>query len=173
MNTNVIKKTYRRCKINLARPTSELFFEFLKCISRSVCTDNFLSVQSDRLKIHRQIIVTILRLRRTSTRCTKSTWRASWRTSGPFTVRKWWPPAVRPCSVPFYLATGDRTNRYRYRSKWSCWTRCPTGPWSSCRPATTRTRRPTCETTGPCRPPALLSSTTSGSSAAVEEVCIS
>jgi len=103
-------------------------------------------------------------------RCTRSTWRAFSRTCGPSTARRWWPRAARPCSVRCCPATGDPTNRCPYRSRWSCWTKFPTARSSSCRPATTRIRRPTCETTEPCRPPASPSSTTSDSSAAVEEV---
>lgn len=105
-------------------------------------------------------------------RYTKSMWHASWKTSGPSTARKWWPRAARPFSVPFYRDTGGPTNRSRYRSKWSFWTRCPTVLSSLSRPATTRTRRLIWETTVPCRPPAWPSSTTSGSWAAAEEVRI-
>lgn len=97
-------------------------------------------------------------------------WRAFSRTCGPSTARRWWPRAARPCSVRCCPATGGLTNRYLYRSRWSCWTKFPTARSSSCRPATTRIRRPTCETTGPCQLPASPSSTTSDSSAAVEEV---
>lgn len=111
-------------------------------------------------------------LRRTSTRCTRNTWRASWRTCGPSTARKWWPRAARPFSVRFCPATGGPTNPFRYRSRWSSWMRYPTAPWSLCKPATTKTRRPTCGTTGRCRPPAWPYSTTSGSSDAADEVSI-
>lgn len=113
-----------------------------------------------------------MHLRRTSTRSTKSTWRASWRTCEPSTAKRWWPRAARPFSVPFCPATGGPTNRYRYRSKLSCWTRCPTARSLSCKPATTRTLRPICETTELYRPPAWPSSTIYGSSAAAEEVRI-